>query len=51
MFSKSDFKSNFKIISKTLNNIKVQGYKLISTSGGDGNDHAMILQNYIFEKE
>lgn len=50
-FHKSNFESNFKIISKKLNDIKAEGYKLISTSGGGGNDNAMILQNYIFEKE
>lgn len=50
-FHKNNFEENFKIISKKLNDIKAEGYKLISTSGGGGNDNAMILQNYIFEKE
>jgi hypothetical protein len=50
-FHKNNFESNFKIISKKLNDIKAEGYKIISTSGGGGNDNAMILQNYIFEKE
>jgi len=50
-FHKNNFEGNFKIISKKLNDIKAEGYKLISTSGGGGNDNAMILQNYIFEKE
>lgn len=50
-FNKGNFEANFKIISKTLNDIKAQGYKLIGTSGGGGNDNAMILQNYIFEKK
>ncbi|RDK83838.1 hypothetical protein [Marinirhabdus gelatinilytica] len=43
-------KNNFKIISKILNDIKKYGYELIGTSGGGGNDNAMILQNYIFKK-
>jgi hypothetical protein len=50
-FHKNNFESNFKIISKTLNNLKAAGYKLIATSSGGGNDNAMILQNYIFEKQ
>ena len=50
-FHKKYFESNFKIISKTINDIKADGYKLISSSGGGGNDNAMILQNYIFEKK
>ena len=50
-FHKNNFETNFKIISKTINDIKSDGYKLISTSAGGGNDNAMILQNYIFEKE
>jgi len=50
-FHKKYFESNFKIIAKKINDIKADGYKLISTSGGGGNDNAMILQNYIFEKE
>lgn len=49
-FHKNNFESNFKIISKKLNAIKSEGYRIISTSGGGGNDNAMILQNYIFEK-
>ncbi len=50
-FHKNHFESNFKIIARTLNDIKSSGYRIISSSGGGGNDHAMILQNYIFEKE
>lgn len=50
-FNKKFFESNFKIISKTLNDIKKEGYKLISSSSGGGDDNGMILQNYIFEKE
>ena len=49
-FHKNNFESNFKIIAKKLNEIKAEGYKLIATSGGGGNDNAMILQNYVFEK-
>lgn len=49
-FHKKTFQSNFKIISKTINDIKLEDYTLIATSGGGGNDNAMILQNYIFEK-
>jgi len=49
-FHKNNFESNFKVISKLLNSIKKEGYQLVSSSGGGGNDNAMILQNYIFEK-
>ena len=49
-FHKNNFENNFKIISKILNDIKKYGYELIGTSGGGGNDNAMILQNYIFKK-
>ena len=49
-FHKKNFELNFKTISKMLNDIKAQGFELISTSGGGGNDNAMILQNYIFKK-
>lgn len=50
-FHKNNFQSNFEIIANKLNEIKAKGYKLVATSGGGGNDNAMILQNYIFEKK
>lgn len=49
-FNKKYFESNFKIISKTLNDIRKEGYILISSSAGGGDDNGMIMQNYIFEK-
>lgn len=49
-FNKKSFEANFKIIAATLNSICSEGYTLISSSTGGGDDNAMLLQNYIFEK-
>ena len=50
-FTRKNFQDNFKIVSKTVNDIKAKGYIIVASSGGGGNDNAMIMQNYIFKKE
>ena len=42
---------NLEIIIKTLNDIKDQGYILISTNGGGANSAGVFMTNYIFQKE